>query len=326
MGKMENQDQDERRQKMQDQGTQDQGAQGKGTQDKGTQDQETQGQGTCWQMEDLIPLVAKLADRYTSLDSSSVSYETAQMLMEAVIYCIREWEEQGGCLPSAGAGGIGIDWEPAYRAGYERVLEKVRQAKRIYEDLIADFEDYGCRNYRDTIIKGMPGFFVNYDPRFCPQDHILMLDYPAMSVPESVCGVDLILEYLRCIRMEAGFLRLFPREHVVGVLWGIMPEYRSLYLGNICTPVLMRAAGCVIAGRSVLGLELSEEDYRVIEAQFRGIGRSEAEGKLLRVTGMMAAALPGSEFDGAKEYFSRAAREYAVRAEFLKDGHFSAVF
>ena len=80
------------------------------------------------QMENLIPLVAKLADRYTSMDSSSVSYETARMLMEAVIYCIREWEGQGGDLPAAGDGKTGIDWEPAYLAGYERVLERsVRQ-------------------------------------------------------------------------------------------------------------------------------------------------------------------------------------------------------
>lgn len=293
------------------------------------QDQEIRdhmSRGAGWQMEDLIPLAAKLADRYTSADSSSVPYETAQMLMEAVIYCIREWEGQGGCLLLGGAGGTGIDWEPAYRAGYERVLEKVRQAKGIYEELIVDFEDYGCQNYRDTIIKGMPGFFVNYDPRFCPQDHVLMLDYPAMSVPEDLCGADLILEYLRGIRMEAGFLRLFPREHVAGVLRGIMPEYRSLYLDNICTPILLRAVGCAMAGRSVLGLKLSREDYRVIEAQFRGAGRGEAEAKLLRVAGMLASALPEPEFAGAAEYFSKAVKECAVRVDYLEEGNFSAVF
>lgn len=278
------------------------------------------------QMEPLIPLVAKLADRYTSMDSSSVSYETARMLMEAVIYCIREWQGQGGDLPAAGDGKTGIDWEPAYLAGYERVLEKVRQAKEIYEGLIADFEDYGCRNYRDTIVKGMPGFFVKYDPRFCPQDHILTLDYPVLSAPEHMCGVDLIVEYLQRIRIEAGFLRQFPREHVVGVLQGILPEYRSLYLDNICTPVLLRAVGCVIAGRSVLELKLDENDYRIIEGKFQGDGRKTVEAKLRRVIGMLGAALPGAEFHGAAGYFMEIANDYAVRVEYLEAGGFAAVF
>lgn len=276
--------------------------------------------GAGWNMEDLIPLVAKLADKYTSMDSSSIPYETAQMLMEAVIYCIREWEEEDGNLPAMGNSGVGIDWEPAYRVGYERVLEKVRCAKAVYEDLIAGFDDYGCRNYRDTILNGMPGFFVKYDPKFCPQDHILTLDYPAMSVPAGRCGVDLILEYLRGIRVEAAFLQHFPRQHVINVLRGILPEYQSLYLDNICVPVLMRAVGCVVAGKSVLGLKLETGDYRMIEEQFRGDDRSKVSRKLRRVLGILAAALPEEESGGALQYFEGVAGDYAVRVVNAVDG------
>ena len=42
------------------------------------------------EMEELLPVVAKLAERYTSKESSSVSYKTAEQLMEAVVYCINE--------------------------------------------------------------------------------------------------------------------------------------------------------------------------------------------------------------------------------------------
>ena len=40
------------------------------------------------EMEELLPVVAKLAERYTSKESSSVSYKTAEQLMGAVVYCI----------------------------------------------------------------------------------------------------------------------------------------------------------------------------------------------------------------------------------------------
>ena len=43
-----------------------------------------------YHIERLLPIVAELSVRYTSGESCSVSYEAAQALMEAVIYCIRE--------------------------------------------------------------------------------------------------------------------------------------------------------------------------------------------------------------------------------------------
>ena len=43
-----------------------------------------------YQLEELLPITAWLADKYTSKESSSVTYDTAQMLMEAVIYCVKE--------------------------------------------------------------------------------------------------------------------------------------------------------------------------------------------------------------------------------------------
>ena len=40
-------------------------------------------------MEELLPVVGKLTEKYTSLSSTSVTYETAQQLMGAVLYCLR---------------------------------------------------------------------------------------------------------------------------------------------------------------------------------------------------------------------------------------------
>ena len=41
-------------------------------------------------MNDLIPVVARLAEKYVGGDSTSVTYEKAEQLMEAVLYCIHE--------------------------------------------------------------------------------------------------------------------------------------------------------------------------------------------------------------------------------------------
>ena len=43
-----------------------------------------------YEMEELVPIVADLAERYNGNESSSITYEKAEQLMGAVMYCINE--------------------------------------------------------------------------------------------------------------------------------------------------------------------------------------------------------------------------------------------
>ena len=109
-----------------------------------------------YSMEELIPIVGRLTEQFTSHESSSVTYERARQFMEAVIYCIAHWDyETEKCLiisePSA---------EVAYRIGYEAVINKVKRTQEKYNQLLTFFDDYGNRNYRDTVEKAILGFFI----------------------------------------------------------------------------------------------------------------------------------------------------------------------
>ena len=60
-----------------------------------------------YEMEELVPIVAELAEKFTSKGSTSIPYERAQQLMEAVLYCIHEGEQatsfpapEGGPMPA----------------------------------------------------------------------------------------------------------------------------------------------------------------------------------------------------------------------------------
>lgn len=262
-------------------------------------------------MEALLPIVADLTDRYTSKDSSSVSYETARMLMAAVIYCVREWEQSGERLPFAGE--EDRYWQMAYRLGYEKVLEKTYRAKAIYEAIIKDFQNYRCRNYQDTIIKGIPAFFVKYDPRFCPQDHLLMLDYPALSVDMKKTGVDLIRDYLAGIQIEQEFLSRFDRRGIMSLLERIQPEYESLYLDNICRAVLLQAIGCALAGTSVRALLLDAEGKKAIAHCFEA---DEKEGIAEKIKIIIQKLATGMEIPGATAYLAQAAEDYGARVAY----------
>ena len=47
-----------------------------------------------YEIEELIPIVIRLAEKYTSKESTSITYEAAAHLMEAVQYCIREYVQE----------------------------------------------------------------------------------------------------------------------------------------------------------------------------------------------------------------------------------------
>ena len=51
-----------------------------------------------YEMEELVPIVGKLAEKYTANESTSITYEKAEQLMGAILYCIHELKEINGNL------------------------------------------------------------------------------------------------------------------------------------------------------------------------------------------------------------------------------------
>lgn len=203
-------------------------------------------------MEELLPIVGKLAERYTAGESTSVTYERAQQLMEAVLYCIREAKSAGrdadnpyNCgleysgqdtsnaraqfmLNEAANEKKKISAQQTYEMGLACVEKKVKAALALYNEMQVHFDSYGNRCLYDTFVKGMPEFFKWYDIRFAPQDTILTLDYPVSRDLTAYTGIDRIYEYLVCIRQEQEFLSAFPREYVIDILREYNPFYEDM--------------------------------------------------------------------------------------------------
>lgn len=165
-------------------------------------------------MEELLPIVGELAEKYTSKESSSITYERAMQLMEAVIYCIAHFESRENLLRAQ----VLPPAKEAYQIGYESVIQKVKEAQDKYNRLLVFFDDFGNRNYRDTVEKALPGFFLYYNPRFAPTDNIITMDYPMFGLDMSLEGIDMIAEYIDAIWEEQKYLLKLPRNYVIGEL------------------------------------------------------------------------------------------------------------
>ncbi len=187
-------------------------------------------------LEELIPLVAGLAEGYTGYEHSSITYEKAEMLMGAVLYCINECRMQGGDQVSAGR----MPAKEAYRIGQKIVIQKVKKLHRLYNDLILDFRDHGLECLRDTIVKGMPQFLQRYDVRYAPQETLLILDYPILENLGTMSGIDAVLTYVECICKEQRSLREYDDIYILETLRAYHPEYEIL-VENISS--IIAAAG-----------------------------------------------------------------------------------
>ncbi len=210
-----------------------------------------------YKMDELVPIVAKLSEGYTSKESTSISYETANQLMNAVIYCINEYEFHNDYSIIAA---VNYSAQDAYESGFRLVKQKSKDALNIYNEIIPDFTDYGNDCLHDTIIKGMPEFFKWYNIIYNPQDTILTLDYPILYDLSKYSGVDRVYSYLSCIRIEQKFLKAFSYDYITGALYRYNKNYKFM-IDNICEIVLTNVIAHILAGKNISDQVFGQSDY-----------------------------------------------------------------
>lgn len=227
-----------------------------------------------YELAELLPIVESLSRKYTRNESTSISYETAQKLMEAVLYCIQEVEHASADLPAAV-----LSAADAYALGYEAVLRKTKLTAERYNAMMERFSSYGNRAYEETIAQGFPAFFRWYDPLFAPQEHILTLDYPLLLPLEALCGIDRIAAYLECIEIEQRFLRCFSEEFIRSALFKHHPQWEGLFL-NMPYHVLKKLLCLLLLDIHQEKERFSDIDYENLRTKLNGLSKEALKEKL----------------------------------------------
>ena len=218
-----------------------------------------------YQMEELLPVVSALAQKYAGCESTSVTYEKAQSLMEAVLFCLNEYENSfaDSLVPRD------ISVKERYERGAELLAEKVQDIRETFNEISLQFNDFGVRCLYDTVQKGIPHFLRWYDIKFCPQNTILTLDYPLLADYGSLTGADAVYQYVRAIRTEQIFLGRLDRNYVRQVLERYNPEYRDM-IENVCSIVLTNMIGHMMLGKPLNEIGFTDEEYLRSSGGFAG--------------------------------------------------------
>ena len=232
-----------------------------------------------YEMEELVPIVGKLAEKYTAHESTSITYEKAEQLMGAVLYCIHELREISENAPSLNEK---IPAQRAYEIGAEYVKKKTEKALDLYNRILPEFCHYENKCLHDTFVKGIPEFFKWYDIQFEPQNTILTLDYPLLKDISEYTGIDKIFEFIKSIGLEQKFLKLFPAGYVINILSKDNRNWQES-MDNICEIVFTHVIGHIMLGKSLTVIELKETDYFYMQEMFEQIALEDIK-KHLEVT------------------------------------------
>lgn len=218
-----------------------------------------------YQMEELLPIVSELAQKYAGYESTSITYEKAQSLMEAVLFCLNEYNS----LATDSLVQRDISVKEQYNIGAKLLSEKVEDIRKIFNEFSVQFEDFGVKCLYDTVQKGIPQFLKWYDIKFCPQNTILTLDYPLLIDCSSLTGADAVYKYIRAIQMEQIFLGKFDRNYVMLVLEKYNFEYRDM-IENICSIVLTNIIGHIAIKKPFNDIDFLYGEYLQLSKIFAG--------------------------------------------------------
>lgn len=274
-----------------------------------------------YEPEELVPIVAKLAERYTSYESTSVTYETAQALMEAVVYCIREYESNQQIPSVAGetaqlAAGEKISAKEAYVRGSERVRQKAREVLACYNKMMPVFLDYGMQCLGETVKKGIPAFLKWYDPEFKPGHTLLTFDYPILTEHEKYSGVDAVYFYLQCIALEQEWLSNFDEAYVKAALRQYNRSYSTLY-ENIPEIILPNVMGHVLLKKPLQNVEFTREECEDLTQIFTEKTEGEICELIRKIIYGMQVEMHTVKGEAVTEYLFCCVQDLAVR---IKNG------
>ena len=226
----------------------------------------------------LLALLERETRLYTSGESSSVPWETAQSLLASLLYTLRldgeDLGERGRRLAEA-------DLEEELRRGRQRLRRKMDYARRLWRRLAGSGAAGDSRALGETLL-GIGEFWRRYDWRFAAHEVPCDIDYPlALPVSENLRGVDYLTEWLGRLEAEVRLRDAFPRMAREAAWERFHPERYDLPL-NLYVPLAADALCLFALGKEVRALTVGAEERRAFALRMALLTEEETAAALRR--------------------------------------------
>lgn len=273
----------------------------------------------------IIKLLKRLTERYTSGESSSVRVETAQSILLSILYSIGVYLKS---FPDADMSLEAIKNTPLdelYKHGRKIIEKNINISKHILHLIQKERVENDNIAYNNTIDNGLPEFFNGYDADYAAHDGAGSIDYPLNIDKMDLCGIEYIYSYLEKLFWENKFCENFDAYDIECILRGYDEKYQDLLI-NIFKIVYTNALGCILANKNLLKLEIGPMDRQYILEELRDLSESELYGVLKNASAKLCKELDiTNEF--LLKYISFTTEELCKRLKTaLENGHLESIF
>lgn len=157
---------------------------------------------------------------YTHGQSSSVSVETAQSLLESMLYCITAYLNT---LPEPAAALTTRDLGELYQKGLDLINQYVKECETLLAEVKATRMQTDLIAYNNTVDSEIDELLQHYDPRFAAQNTtplsaMAIISYPLSKDDMSITGIVYIKNYLTQLKSENKFCAKYSKNHIRSLL------------------------------------------------------------------------------------------------------------
>ncbi len=269
----------------------------------------------------LWELLKMQAGKYNGIDSTSITIEKAQDILESMLYTIGVATENGAAKEEILNGSLSLLLDRG-----REILKGKQKSVKVEWRLLCREVPHIPNVYFLSTMENLGLFFDSYDIYFAAHHTSESIDYwPLCPIPETVKGISYIEEYIHRIQIENDYLNCFEREDVISLCEKYVPDYREA-LFNLCEPVLTNAIGLSLIGKEVQGLHISAEQREDIYQML--IGRTEKEiCDMIKESVLSACRQIGMTAENETDYLVGAATGLGARIrEALKHRDLSGIF
>ncbi len=208
---------------------------------------------------------------YTMGDSSSVRIETAQELLASICYVLGIDSNNPSTLKPV------QDWDldRRFSEGITAIEGKIQTAQKLWQAACLSAPKIDNISLGSTL-RSIGSFSKRYHYRYFAHEIPCDIDYQLCHpVPETLLGVDYIIEYLRRVLLEQDFLRRFKPALCIRVLNAYCLDYEGLLI-NLYEPVATNAIGLALAHGDIRRLDISPHERERIAALFEPLSKKQS--------------------------------------------------
>lgn len=219
----------------------------------------------------LMEILKALILRYTKGESTSLTVETTESLLNSMLYALDFYFLKIDNPESSLMELVNGDINKIYYEGVELLRLYVIETHKLYLKIKKERLNIELDAYNATLDEAISIFFEKYNIVFEAPNGMGSIDYPLVFDDWSVKGISYIRNYLEHLKIETEFCKLFSEKDIKTIVEGYEKMCRlthSIELINIFEILINNSIFSVIAGNEGDNIYISKYQAKKIKEQF----------------------------------------------------------